>query len=500
MDLEAVDNAQPEPPETPAPVFAARAIKHAIFGTPAPPDTVRPARTEPKPDPPAFSRPLPADFGLKNVVDPDKPRLPGGILSTPGTVKDRKTVSFGAQVVDNEGKKPTTATRTGLPSNCPGKFPSPFTPKVDGLAEEPEERSSSSSKLTAKLYEARNPSKRTEPSTQPLAQPSLRPKPRAKDDGDVTLDVLEPRSESGRYWKEQYEMFAVENEREARKIIRKYLAVKEYARKKDIEVLELTEKLDAERKRHAQREKDLEAKNKDYKERLRQAMAEHLKSTTENATLRQRLAVLEGEAVPDSPADQSMPKTELGLEFDRVMLDPQEARHYTLDATPVNDRNRPEKPKAKTGSSTTEQKPLPKATLLPPSREPQSRLGVSPRRPRRSTAGNRTDMPATSRANAKTASTSAAEDPWMANGDTAIEDNTSSAGKRREPKAAKSAEPHGASHPRRVKSDRHLQSLANPSVSAPEGLTPQEMRKKQAMDRIMQKKREREMGKENAGV
>ncbi|KAL1642070.1 hypothetical protein SLS58_005658 [Diplodia intermedia] len=340
MDLEAVDNTQLEPPETPAPIFAARAIKHAIFGTPAPPETVRPARVEPKADLPAFSRPLPPDFGLKNAVDPDKPRLPGGILSTPGTVKDRKTVSFGAQVVDNEGKK---SDKAGLPSNCPGKFPSPWTPKVDGLAEEPEERPSSSSKLTAKLYEARASSKRTDskaqPQAQPQAQPPPGPKPRAKDDGDVTIDVMEPRSESGRYWKEQFLSYAFESDREARKIIRKQQIAKEYARQKDTEALELTEKLETERKRHAQREKELEAKNKDYKERLRQAMAENFQSSTEIAMLKRRLAALEGEAVPDLPADYDLPKTELEHEFDQMMLDPQEAGHYMLDATPVNGRS-----------------------------------------------------------------------------------------------------------------------------------------------------------------
>ena len=101
------------------------------------------------------------------------------------------------------------------------------------------------------------------------------------------------------------------------------------------------------------------------------------------------------------------------------MLDPQEASHYMLDATPVNGRNRSEKPKPNPES--IEQKPLTKNTLMPPPMEQQSRLGASPRRPRRFTSGNRADKPATSRAHAKTASTSAVEDPWMANGDSVVE-------------------------------------------------------------------------------
>ncbi|KAF9631990.1 Spindle-body formation-associated protein [Lasiodiplodia theobromae] len=509
---EAVDDTQLEPPETPAPVFAARAIKHAIFGTPAPPETVKPAKFEPKADLPATSRPLPPNFGLKNAVDSDKPRLPGGILSTPGTVRDRKTVSFGAQVVDNEGKRTNGGGRSGIPNNCPGKFPSPWTPKVDALAEEPEEGPSSSSKLTAKLYAARDSSKRTEAKTQPsaqslaqpLAQPPLKQKPRAKDDGDVTLDLMEPRSESGRYWKEQYLAFAFESEKEARKIIKKLQITKDYARKKDHEALELNEKLEVERRRHAQREKELEAKNKDYKEQLREAMAENFKSTTEIATLKKRLAVLEGNATPDLPADYSLPKTELEREFDQMMLDPQEASHYMLDATPVNGRNRSEKPKPNPES--IEQKPLTKNTLMPPPMEQQSRLGASPRRPRRFTSGNRADKPATSRAHAKTASTSAVEDPWMANGDSVVEArpiNPVSPVKRPGHRTAVPSEAQAATNPRRVKSDRHLQSMANPSVSTSakpsNGLTSEETRRKLARERVMQKKRERDMGKENAG-
>ncbi|KAH7051022.1 spindle pole body formation-associated protein-domain-containing protein, partial [Macrophomina phaseolina] len=336
------DNTQLEPPETPAPVFAARAIKHAIFGTPAPPETVKPVRVESKTAAATTSRPLLFDKPISkgNAIDLGGPRRAGGILSTPGTVKDRKTVSFGAHVVDNEAKK---GGRSGIPNDCPGKFPSPWTPKVEPLSDEPEDRPSSSSKLTAKLYEARDSSKRAEAKT----EQAPRPKPRARDDGDVTIDVMEPRSESGRYWKEQYMAFAFQSEKEARKIIKKQQIAKEYARKKDNEALELKEQLDVERKRHLQREKELEAKNKDYKERLRQAMAENLKSSTEIAMLKQRLAVFEGKSVPDTPADHSLPKTELEMEFDKMMLDPQQASYYSLDATPVNERARFDVPKLK---------------------------------------------------------------------------------------------------------------------------------------------------------
>lgn len=501
MNPEPIDNTQLEPPETPAPVFAARAIKHAIFGTPAPPETVKPVKTEPKTGVAATSRPLfdksaPRD----NAPDQGGPRRAGGILSTPGTVKDRKTVSFGAHVVDNEGKKPG---KSGLPNNFPGKFPSPWTPKTDPLFDESEDRPSSSSKLHAKLYEARNSSIRPEQK----AEEPPRPKPRTKDDGDITVDVMEPRSESGRYWKEEYMAFAYQSEREARKIIKKHQIAKDYARKKDHECLELREQLETERKRHSQREKELEAKNKDYKERLRQAMAENLKSSTEIAMLKQRLAVLEGKPAPDPTADHSMPKTDLEMEFDQMMLDPQQASFYSLDATPVNERTRFDVSKKKPEPSPPEQRTKATATLLPPSVDPRSQSGISPRRPRRSTTGNKSDKPSTSRSHAKTASASAVEDPWMANSDSVLEvkaSNSVSPVKRRTTNRANtSLDTQDEAAPRRAKSDRHLKSLVNASSSDPpatttDNLTSEEMRKKLAKERILQKKREREMGKENA--
>lgn len=490
-----MDNTQIEPPETPAPVFAARAIKHAIWGTPAPPETLKPVRYEAKKDISATSRTTARN---DDAVDPDFLKRGGGILSTPGTLKGRKTVSFGTQVVDNEGKQSKIGAKSGLPSHYPGKFPSPWTPKVEPLAEEAEERPSSSSKLTQKLYEVRDSSKLGE-----SKQEAPRPRPRAKDDGDITIDVMEPRSESGRYWKEQFIMYSHNSEREVKKVIKKQQIAKEYARKKDAEALELTEKLEVERKRHKQREKELEDKNRDYKERLRQAMAENLKSSTEIAMLKQRLAVLEGTEVPGSPEDHSLPKTELELEFDDMMLDPQQASHYTLDATPVNGRSGSGKFKSEP-SPALEARPKPKDFSLPPPTDNQDRLGASPRRPRRGTPGNRSDKPAASRAHAKNASASGMEDPWMVNGDSFVETrprNVSPA-KRSAARAAPSDETHNATSSNRTKNARHLQPLANapasttPSAST-EKLSPEEMRKKLARERILQKKREREMGKEN---
>ena len=56
-----------------------------------------------------------------------------GILMTPGTAAARrKTVTFGDHVVDNEEKRPV---KSGLPDDCPGKFPSPWN-KLDGVEQD----------------------------------------------------------------------------------------------------------------------------------------------------------------------------------------------------------------------------------------------------------------------------------------------------------------------------------------------------------------------------
>lgn len=109
-----------DPPETPAHQFAVKAFKHAIFGTPAAEDlnhATRKFETKAKvADANAKLTELPAPKDNDPLQSPSK-RI-GGILMTPGTAtKGRKTVSFGSQIEDNEGKEvgsigaafPTTA-------------------------------------------------------------------------------------------------------------------------------------------------------------------------------------------------------------------------------------------------------------------------------------------------------------------------------------------------------------------------------------------------------
>jgi hypothetical protein len=273
-----------EPPDTPAHQFAVNAFKHAIFGTPAPEDANNGAKAMDK-------RARVDAANAKNIIltppnEEEPPLSPskqlGGILMTPGTAsKGRKTVSFGSQVMDNEDKRGNIG-KSGIPNDCPGKFPSPWTPGT-ALKLEPGSDKRPRTKLTEALLDART-----------TTQPKSGQKPKAKDDSDITIDLGAPRSESGKYWKEQYENYAERSEKEMKKVIAKQQLAKKFAMKKDGEVTELSTKFELERKKFRQRERELEQQNKDYQERLRKALADNTSATIETAALKGRVAVLEG--------------------------------------------------------------------------------------------------------------------------------------------------------------------------------------------------------------
>jgi hypothetical protein len=280
-----------EPPETPAHQFAVKAFKHAIFGTPAPEDAKDASKKSERKakldiaNGKAIDLPAPKENGPP--VSPSK--QPGGILMTPGTAsKGRKQVSFGSHVVDNEGKRGNIG-KSGIPIDCPGKFPSPWTPGTQ-LTLDPDSDKRPRTRLTEALLDART-----------TTQPKSGQKPKARDDSDITLDLGAPRSDSGRYWKEQYEGYAEKSEKEMKKVIAKQQLAKKFAMKKDGEVTELSTKLEQERKRYRQRERDLEEQNKDFQERLRQAMAESMSSSIEIAALKARVVVLEASLAKPSP-------------------------------------------------------------------------------------------------------------------------------------------------------------------------------------------------------
>src|ERR1700744_4778886 len=109
---------------TPAPVFAVRAFKQVLFGTPQP-STPAPvfASNAAKPTD-AKSRPQrrqlrPSEAQSRREKQPEDVNAglarPQGILMTPGTAAARrKQVKFGRQVLDNESKR-SKYSKSGLP-------------------------------------------------------------------------------------------------------------------------------------------------------------------------------------------------------------------------------------------------------------------------------------------------------------------------------------------------------------------------------------------------
>lgn len=283
-----------EAPETPAHQFAVKAFKRAMFGTPGEEVNNPPKKLEKKAKIDAVNSMAPDMPVPKDNTPPTSPsKQPGGILMTPGTTnKGRKTVSFDAHVVNNEGKGGKMG-RSGIPNDCPGKFPSPWTPGIElktDLASDKKPRT----KLTEALLDART-----------TTQPKFGQKLKARDDSDITIDLGAPRSESGKYWKGQYENYAERSEREMKKLVAKQQLAKNYAKKKDGEMTELATRLEQERKRFRQRERELEQQNKDFQERLRQAMGEKMAAGVEIAALKSRIEALERSIVAPSSEVQN---------------------------------------------------------------------------------------------------------------------------------------------------------------------------------------------------
>lgn len=249
-----------EPPETPAPMFALRAFQSALFGTPKADDddntkshlkineqdnnrqfskgntTQKPP--EEREDIPRIT-PADTDLATNTIPSPTK-----SILMTPGTASNRrKTVSFGDGVVDNERKREDTSSKTvKTPTTLSGNISSQWS---SGSSE------GKRSKLTQALLDSREkPAKSSEtPSQKPdQSRPSKADsKPDAAaaqgDDSEDTINMDEPRSQSGKYWKAEFDSYKSKTALEIRRLIQYRSAAKTYAKKKDEEAYRLASKL-----------------------------------------------------------------------------------------------------------------------------------------------------------------------------------------------------------------------------------------------------------------
>ncbi|KAF2218392.1 hypothetical protein BDZ85DRAFT_323216 [Elsinoe ampelina] len=221
-------------PDTPAHVFAARAFKYRLWGTPKPPDAVPQARGRPDSyyagdEAPPMGAP----------VSPSK--QPNGILMTPGTANLRrsKTVSWGAQKDETKVRERSQAmSRNKTAPIVPGKFPTPSRADMTALDAAPAQ-SPPETKLTEKLRHARSIS---EP--QPAAHVDVPSKPLVEQQ-KVTEILSNPLID----WKDRYDQYSARTEREMKRLIAKQQAAKQYARKKDTVASQLAEDLQDERKK-----------------------------------------------------------------------------------------------------------------------------------------------------------------------------------------------------------------------------------------------------------
>jgi hypothetical protein len=263
MPLPQDDSVVMEPPQTPGPVFAMRAFKSAIWGTPAAEDNEndRPATTG-SPEKPTlrkrntihqtiptaplqqqtFEKPV-SDSANQLSMSPTK-----SILVTPGTISNRrKTVSFGETAIhgDSERNKPLSRSNSATVSPAGSVTSQWMSSQSDG-------KSRPRSRLTQSLLDAKERS--TEESSKQNKSARTEESPKSHDLAsnfktllierlDDTLDLEDPQSQSGQYWKTEFENYRKRTNLEISKLIQYRSSARSYARKKDVEAMRLREEL-----------------------------------------------------------------------------------------------------------------------------------------------------------------------------------------------------------------------------------------------------------------
>jgi hypothetical protein len=167
----------------------------------------------------------------------ESPTRPQGILLTPGTgTSRRKRVSFGRDV------KPNTA----------------VVPNAEAVKSRPRTRLQEALEKSRKENSSASVDEHTRKSTLDLAE--------AEGDGaweevdeldrepDITVDLNEPRSQSGQYWKGEFQKYHDEARAEMEKLVKYKQLAKSYAKAKDAEALDLNERLKEEQSRVLQME------------------------------------------------------------------------------------------------------------------------------------------------------------------------------------------------------------------------------------------------------
>ncbi|PSS02482.1 spindle pole body formation-associated protein-domain-containing protein [Coniella lustricola] len=236
------DDTLDEQPDTPAPVFAARAFKRALFGTPGAADEEPPTKETKTAYGTDFGKPIfrSASSWLDNNEFDSPDKQPQGILLTPGAgTSRRKRVSFGRDVKANRGLLGgDTSSRIGVPA----QQTRPRTRLQEALENSRKHRDGRNSMLDDHARKINfDPDALFGASDEEWEEVEELDR-----DPDITIDLNEPHSHSGRYWKGEFQKYHDEARVEMEKLVRYKQLAKSYAKAKDSEALELNERLRAE--------------------------------------------------------------------------------------------------------------------------------------------------------------------------------------------------------------------------------------------------------------
>ncbi|MCJ1324945.1 hypothetical protein MMC10_001607 [Thelotrema lepadinum] len=335
---EAHDGLIDEPPETPAHLFAVKAFKTALWGTPAPytvrqhVDTSRAQKdarsgtiTEVQDEPELHEQPEEVTSPLAKARHADPFASPTkGILVTPGaSVSKRKTVSFGG-----------LPKHAGNASNNPQVHKESKPAQASKLSRADLERKAKED-LRRSLFEAKakkaldneeirkETAKETDPVQAQLSKPQRETleaagvaNNRADQSPDVTVDLQCPRSKSGKHWKQEYQRDHDNSKAEMKKLIQYSQVAKSFAEKRDGDALRLSEKW----KNAETKVKDMEAKVSDLAaqlmgaqvqdERQMELVNEVASQTAKALRFKQKaekykLALYNEKPIPDSTDDEA---------------------------------------------------------------------------------------------------------------------------------------------------------------------------------------------------
>ncbi|OAA64440.1 urease accessory protein [Niveomyces insectorum RCEF 264] len=381
------DDTRFEQPDTPGPVFAARAFKSALFGTPA-----RPDKSDDKEQPttvnPEVGKPVSAagtrNAGLRTLqssraisaapgnttaandaIDGGSTPAPlQGILLTPGTATSRrKRVSFGHDVPENDSNKDS---KKDFKIDRDGRRPSLFGPSkaterarnrprtklVEALENARKIGSSTSTRLVpGEEEDEQKPDQKLQQKTLEENQRQQQPASpvaahtakndhenndeddealweevdNAEWDPDVTVDLNEPHSQSGRYWKAQFQRYQEDAKAEMSKLLKYKQLAKSYAKMKDAEAVDMHAKLREEKDKVAKMEgritelasqiarKRMKGTDRDYQESISNLTRQTALAVQYRNQVKELEAMLQdnrpGDASPQKDVDEALTVT-----------------------------------------------------------------------------------------------------------------------------------------------------------------------------------------------